>query len=208
MKKPLVYAFALAATAATALTLPAQQGTREVTGKVTIAGSGLPLQDALVGLVGAGVRTNEQGVYRLRIPSTGTHTLQVRAIGYKRQSRVLNPNESTADFAMERDVLQLEALTITGAATAIEKRNAPTATAVVDNTLLTRVPATSVESALQGKVTGAVFSMNNGAPGGGGQVQIRGASSLIGRIDPPSLSTELSSPTPCAPRDRASRPGS
>ena len=183
MRKPLVYAFALVAIAGTALSLPAQ-ATREVTGKVTIAGTSQPLQDALVGLVGAGVRTNEQGVYRLRIPATGTHTLQVRAIGYKRQSRVLPQTESTADFALERDVLQLEALTITGAATAIEKRNAPTATAVVDNTVLARVPAPSIESALQGKVTGAVFSMNNGAPGGGGQIQIRGASSLIGRIDP------------------------
>jgi TonB-linked SusC/RagA family outer membrane protein len=185
VKKPLVYAFALVATAATALALPAQ-ATREVTGKVTIAGSGFPLQDALIGLtgVGVGVRTNEQGVYRLRIPATGSHTLQVRAIGYKRQSKALGPTESTADFALERDVLQLEALTITGAATAIEKRNAPTATAVVDNTVLARVPAPSIESALQGKVTGAVFSMNNGAPGGGGQIQIRGASSLIGRIDP------------------------
>ena len=170
MRKPLVYAFALGAIAATALSLPAQ-ATREVTGKVTIAGIGTPLQDALVGLVGAGVRTNEQGVYRLRIPATGTHTLQVRAIGYKRQSRVLPQTESTADFALERDVLQLEALTITGAATAIEKRNAPTATAVVDNAMLARVPAPSIESALQGKVTGAVFSINNGAPGGGGQIR-------------------------------------
>jgi TonB-linked SusC/RagA family outer membrane protein len=33
-------------------------------------------------------------------------------------------------------------------------------------------------------VVGVQFSMNNGAPGGGAQVQIRGASSLIGRIEP------------------------
>lgn len=184
MKKPLVYAFALVAIAATAFSLPAQ-ATREVTGKVTIAGTGMPVQEAIIGVIGAagGARTNEQGVYRLRVP-TGPANIQVRAIGYKRQTRNLGPNESTADFAMERDVLQLEALTITGAATSIEKKNAPTAVAVVDNSQLARVPAPSIESALQGKVTGAVFSMNNGAPGGGAQVQIRGASSLMGRIDP------------------------
>jgi TonB-linked SusC/RagA family outer membrane protein len=46
------------------------------------------------------------------------------------------------------------------------------------------VPAPALESALQGKVVGAQISMNNGAPGGGGQIQIRNASSLLGRIDP------------------------
>ena len=170
--------------AATTLTLPAQ-ATREVTGKVTIVGIGTPLQDAIVAVVGAtgGARTNEQGVYRLRIPP-GATSITARAIGYKRATKPLGPNETTVDFALERDVLQLEALTITGAATVIEKRNAPTAVSVVDNAQLARVPAPSIESALQGKVTGAVFSMNNGAPGGGGQIQIRGSSSLIGRIDP------------------------
>ncbi len=184
MKKPLVYALALVAVAVTALSLPAQT-TREVTGKVTIAGTGLPVQEALIGVVGAtgGARTNDQGVYRLRVP-IGAANVQVRAIGYRRQTRALGPNVATADFALERDVLQLEALTITGAATSIEKKNAPTAVAVVDNSQLARVPAPSIESALQGKVTGAVFSMNNGAPGGGAQVQIRGSSSLIGRTDP------------------------
>jgi TonB-linked SusC/RagA family outer membrane protein len=54
----------------------------------------------------------------------------------------------------------------------------------VSSEALQRVPAPSLESALQGKVIGASINMNNGAPGGGGQIQIRGASSLIGRIEP------------------------
>ncbi|HJU74219.1 MAG TPA: carboxypeptidase-like regulatory domain-containing protein, partial [Gemmatimonadaceae bacterium] len=126
MRKTVVSALALAALAASALSLPAQ-AVREVTGKVTIAGTNAPLQDALVAIGGApgGVRTNDQGVYRLRVP-TGSATIQVRAIGYKRQSRVIGAGDATADFALERDVLQLEALTITGAATVIEKKNAPT----------------------------------------------------------------------------------
>jgi TonB-linked SusC/RagA family outer membrane protein len=172
--------------AALALASPVlAQATREVTGKVTVAGVGTPLQDATIGVFGQpiGVRTNDKGEFRIRVPA-GDVTLQVRAIGYKRSSARVPFSQASVDFALEKDVLQLEGVTITGAATTIEKKNAATAIAAVQAEELARVPATSLESALQGKVIGAQISMNNGAPGGGGQVQIRGASSLIGNIQP------------------------
>ena len=179
--------FVLAAALLGMLALPAgaRAQTREITGKVTVAGTGTPLQDAIVGTVGAvgGSRTNERGEYRLRVPA-GDVTVQVRAIGYKRQSVRVGASQATADFALEKDVLQIEGVTITGAATTIEKKNAATATATVNSEELARVPAPALESALQGKVVGANINMNNGAPGGGGQVQIRGASSLIGSTNP------------------------
>jgi TonB-dependent SusC/RagA subfamily outer membrane receptor len=141
--------------------------------------------DATVGIIGtpAGVRTNANGEYRINVP-TGEVTLLVRSIGFKRAELKVPASQSTANFTLEKDVLQLEGVTVTGAATTVEKRNAATAVSSVNAEELTRVPAASIESALQGKVVGASINMNNGAPGGGGQVQIRGASSLIGRIDP------------------------
>lgn len=158
---------------------------REITGKVTVAGSSLPLSDAIVGLVGSagGARTNERGEYRLRAPN-GDVTVQVRAIGYKRQTMRLTGGTNSADFSLEKDVLQLEGVTVTGAATTIERKNAATAISAVSAQELARVPAASLENALQGKTVGVQFSMNNGAPGGGAQVQIRGASSLLGSIQP------------------------
>lgn len=160
------------------------QGTREVTGKVTLAG-GTPLQDAAVAVLGQaiGVRTNEQGDFRLRVPA-GDVTVQARAIGYKRVTARVPSGQNRVNFTLEKDVLQLEGVTVTGVASTIEKRSAATAVSSVNAADLTRVPSVSLESSLQGKVVGASISMNNGAPGGGGQVQIRGASSLIGKIDP------------------------
>ncbi|HEX4935859.1 MAG TPA: TonB-dependent receptor plug domain-containing protein, partial [Gemmatimonadaceae bacterium] len=183
MRRFFVLAAALLATFAVPASARAQ--TREVTGKVTVAGSGTPLQDAIIGTVGAagGARSNERGEYRLRVPS-GDVTVQVRAIGYKRQTLRVSASQTTADFALEKDVLQIEGVTITGAATTIERKNAATAVAAVNSEELARVPAPALESALQGKVVGANINMNNGAPGGGGQVQIRGASSLIGNTNP------------------------
>ena len=160
------------------------QGAREITGKVTQAG-GQPLQDASVGVLGQaiGIRTNERGEYRLRVPA-GEVTVQARAIGFKRVTARLTASQATANFTLEKDVLQLEGVTVTGVASSIEKRIAATAVSSVTAQQLTAVPSVSLENSLQGKVVGASISMNNGAPGGGGQVQIRGASSLIGRIDP------------------------
>lgn len=179
--------FVLAAALLATLAVPAsaRAQTRDVTGKVTVAGAGTPLQDAIVGVVGAvgGARTNERGEFRLTVPN-GDVTIQVRAIGYKRQTLRLGASQTTAEFALEKDVLQIEGVTITGAATTVEKKNAAVATSTVNAEELARVPAPALESALQGKVVGASINMNNGAPGGGGQVQIRGASSLIGNSQP------------------------
>lgn len=169
----------------TALPLIAQAQSREVTGRITMAGSGTPLQDATVTVIGqqTGARTNERGEYRVRVTG-GAVTLMARALGYKRQEQRVAASSETANFALERDVLQLEGMTITGAATAVDRRNAGVATVSVSGDEISRVPAPSLESAMQGKVVGAQISMNNGAPGGGGQIQIRNASSLLGRIDP------------------------
>ncbi|HET9010280.1 MAG TPA: SusC/RagA family TonB-linked outer membrane protein [Gemmatimonadaceae bacterium] len=168
-----------------ALPSVAQAQSREVTGRITTMGSGAPLQDATVTVVGqaTGARTNERGEFRVRV-SGGDVTLLARALGYKRRELRVPASSQTANFSLERDALQLEGVTITGTATTVDRRNAGVAVVSVSGEDISRVPAPALESALQGKVVGAQISMNNGAPGGGGQIQIRNASSLLGRIDP------------------------
>ena len=160
------------------------QGTREITGKVTQVG-GSPLADASVTVLGQaiGARSNEAGEYRLRVPQ-GEVTLLVRAIGFKRMTTKVAANASTQDFALEKDVLQLEGVTVTGAATTVDKRNATTAVSSVNTAELNNVPGRSIENQLSGKVLGARIFENNGAPGGGAQIQIRGATSILGQGDP------------------------
>jgi TonB-dependent SusC/RagA subfamily outer membrane receptor len=177
----------LVAVLATAALLPvtASAQTRDVTGKVTMAGAGTPLVDVTVGILGqqVGVRTNERGEYRIRVPQ-GEVSLLARGLGYKRQTIRVAANENTANFSLEKDVLQLEGVTVTGAATTTDRRVAATAVASVNTAELNRVPARSLEGNLAGKVAGARMFENSGAPGGGAQIQIRGATSVLGSGDP------------------------
>lgn len=167
------------------LPLRADAQTRDVTGKVTVAGTGQPLAEVTVSVVGQqlGVRTNERGEYRLRVPA-GEVSVLARLLGYKRQTIRLGPNESTANFVLEKDVLQLQAQVVTAQSGSIERRSAATTVSAVSAEDLNRVPAMTVDQALQGKVTGARINMNTGAPGGGGQIQIRGTTSILGNGEP------------------------
>ncbi len=158
---------------------------REITGKVTDAGTGTPLTEATIGVAGSqvGVRTNERGEYRIRVPA-GDITLMARAIGFKRTELKVQSAQSTADFKLDKDVLELEGVTVTGQATTVDRRNATTAVATVSADELMTAPAKSLEGNLAGKVVGASIMENSGVPGGGMQIQIRGATSILASGDP------------------------
>jgi TonB-linked SusC/RagA family outer membrane protein len=158
---------------------------REITGKVTQIGTGTPVTEATISIVGAqqGVRTNERGEYRLPAPAGEVQVL-ARAIGFKRQTVKVAAGSNTADFTLDKDVLQLEGVTVTGQATTVDRRNASTAIAAVSAEELMVAPAKSLEGNLAGKVVGATIYENSGVPGGGMQIQIRGATSILGQGDP------------------------
>ena len=174
-------------TLAVMLVLPqaAWAQTREITGTVTIAGTTSPLPDATVSVVGstAVTRSGPNGTFRLAAPA-GAVTVAARAIGYKRMNMPVAANQATVNFALERDVLQLEGVVVTGQATTVERANAAVAVSTVNAEQLNRVPSPALENALQGKVVGARINMNSGAPGGGGQVQIRGVTTILGNGEP------------------------
>ena len=177
-----IFLFAAAFFVAAIPSVSSAQG-REITGKVTQKETGAPVNEATVSLVGQplGVRTNAAGEYRLRVLA-GEATVLIRAIGYKRQS--VKVTGATQDFVLEKDVLQLEGVTVTGQATTIDRRNSATAIASVSAEELMKAPAKSIEGNLAGKVAGAQIFENSGTPGGGMQIQIRGATSIIGQGDP------------------------
>ncbi len=164
-------------------TASAQQ--RQISGQVTATGTGEPLVEAIVNVAGTAIvaRTGAEGRYALFAPD-GEVTLLARAIGYKRQQVVVPADQTAADIALEVDVFRLEEIVITGQSTGIERQNLPNAVATVDAADLTRAPTGTLESALQGKIPGALIQANSGAPGGGIQINLRGVSTILAPVDP------------------------
>ena len=159
--------------------------TREITGTVRVAGSDVPLIGATVSVEGGAQATQagEDGRFRLMAPA-GPVNISARYIGYKRATRQVPADQSTVDFALEKDVLMLETVVTTGQATTLERRSATTAIAHVSGEELNIVAAPTIENALAGKITGVNLQSNSGAPGGGIQMQIRGNNTILGSFDP------------------------
>ena len=164
--------------------LAAAQG-REVTGRVLRSANQAPLADATITEVGGrGVaRTGPDGTFRITVVA-GEVRLAVRAIGYQRKEVVVNAGESAVTVQIDEDPFRLEEVVVTGQTTTLERRNATTSTVKITADEVTNAPAQALEQALQGKVLGAQISMNSGAPGGGGQIQIRGVTSILGQGQP------------------------
>jgi TonB-linked SusC/RagA family outer membrane protein len=158
---------------------------RVITGRVTSAQTGQPVASASVSVLGSIIVavTNERGEYSLAAPE-GVVNLLVRAVGYKRKQVSVAADQSTADITLEQDVFNLEAVVVTGQATSIAQKNVANAVTTITGSALNGAPTGTLESALQGKIPGALIQENSGAPGGGAQISLRGVSTINGNPDP------------------------
>jgi len=159
--------------------------TRVVTGRVTSAQTGQGIARANVSVVGTVIVavTNDRGEYSLAAPE-GPVRLLARAVGFKRRQVAITADQDRADVALDQDVFNLEAVVVTGQATAVAQQNLANAVATIAPEVLTRAPTATVENSLQGKVPGALVQTNSGAPGGGAQITLRGVSTINGSVNP------------------------
>ena len=158
---------------------------RQVAGTVTNAQTGQGVAEATISVQGTRIvaQTGADGRYSLNAPD-GPVTLVTRAIGFRSHTDTLPPEVATANISLEPDAFKLEEVVVTGQSTGIEKQNLPNAVATVSGSELTRAPTGTLESALQGKIPGALIQSNSGAPGGGIQVNLRGVSTINAGTDP------------------------
>ena len=182
MAKLRIVAGAAALLLTAAVAAHAQQ---RLTGRVTAAGTGEPLANTSISVPGTqlGTYTGDDGRYTLTLPE-GSTQLVARRIGYKRALLRLTTGQTTVDFTLEKDVLQLDRQVITGVATSVASQNAANDIASVTADEITRVPTASIENTLAGRAAGVQVVSNSGAPGGGNQIRIRGVSSVFGSATP------------------------
>jgi len=183
MGKRMLFGIVLVLTALGARDAHAQA--RVITGKVTSAQSGQPVGGATVSVLGTVIVavSNAQGEYSLAAPE-GVVNILSRSIGYKRKQVTVAADQSTADITLDQDIFNLEAVVVTGQATAVEQKNLANAVTSVSGAALNGAPVQTIEGALQGKIPGALIQENSGAPGGGMQINLRGVSTINGTADP------------------------
>src|SRR5687768_15046675 len=159
--------------------------TRTVAGRVVEAGTNAPIGSAQVQVKGTttGTLARDDGTFTVLAPAQAI-TLTVRRIGFPPQDVPVAANQDSVTITMARDPLKLEEVVVTGLATGISRRNLANSVASVGADEVAKVPATSIENALQGKIAGAQIQMNTGAPGGGNRIRLRGITSLTSTANP------------------------
>jgi len=179
---------ALAGLALTASVVAAQSAV--FTGKVT--SSGQPLGGASVGIaeLGVGATTAVDGTYSFTV-ALGANagrslTLRARAIGYtpKAQTVTLSAGRFTNDFALAKDVLNLEQIVVTGVGDATSQKKTAFSVGVVDASQIKEAPSSSPVGVLAGRVAGASVVTVTGQPGAAPAIRLRSSTSLTGSADP------------------------
>ncbi|MBI4420186.1 MAG: TonB-dependent receptor plug domain-containing protein, partial [Gemmatimonadetes bacterium] len=164
---------------------PAGAQTRIVTGRVADSLTSDAVTSGQIQVQGTTITTTikDDGTFTLGLPARDV-VLSVRSIGFKRRDVPVSAAQGSVQIGLERDYFQLEAIVVTGQATGVEKRNLANAVATVSAAEVSKVPASTIEQALSGKLAGVQLQENSGAPGGGMRVRLRGTTSIIGGGEP------------------------
>ncbi len=161
---------------------------KTISGKVTTTNDA-PVPFASVSFDNrTGGTTTAEGTYSFTISATsGKHSLVISAVGFKSYSRTITITGDanyTADAVLGQDALNLDEVVVTGTSAGTTRRQLGSYISTVKADELNRAGAGNVLQALQGKTAGAQIIQNNGDPGGGLSVRLRGVSSVNSSSDP------------------------
>jgi TonB-dependent starch-binding outer membrane protein SusC len=158
-----------------AVTAHAQTGT--ISGRV-IGESEQPIVGAQVRLVGTGLGTltGEGGRYSIVNVPAAEYRIRVQMIGHRPVEvpvRVAAGQTLTQDFTMRRQVLELDALVVTGTAGAARQREVGNSISQIDMAKVAEPPV-NVGQLLQGRTTGMTVMTSSAMAGSGSMIRLRG----------------------------------
>ena len=170
---------AVTMTAAAVGMLEAQ--TRTIIGRVTDHMTAIPISYGRVTVEGSGISDNVRpdGVFVVRVPLEEV-TLVIEIDGYRTRSVTLPVDQQAVIVALTPMGYELDQVTVS----AVGRQPITASATTVSGEDLSRVPAQSVEQALQGKVPGADVQQNSGAPGADLQLRLRGVTTILGSAAP------------------------
>ena len=168
--------------------LAAQSGTGIISGHVVDSASRQPLASVSIRIAGTpnGVLSQNDGSFVLRGIQPGTIQLRATRIGFAAASSpvtVVAGATATVDFALSARAAVLTDVVVTGYGS--QRREAITGSvATVDADQANVGVVANATQLLQGRVAGVQITSNNGEPGGGIQMRVRGGTSIQASNDP------------------------
>lgn len=157
------------------------QAQKQVSGTVTSGGFPLPGANVVAKGTNAGVSTDIDGKFSLKVPNSAT-TLVVSFLGYTTKEVQITGDVINVTLEEQKNTIE-EVVINVGYGT--QKKSVTTgAISKVSAKDLEKVPNGRIEQALQGRTAGVTIAMNAGQPGAGSTVRIRGLTTLNGGNDP------------------------
>jgi TonB-dependent SusC/RagA subfamily outer membrane receptor len=146
---------------------------RQITGKVTesqgasvVPGTNITIKGTTTGTV-----SNADGTYTITVRDN-TATLVFSSVGYTSQDIAVGA-KSVIDVDLVPDIKALNEVVVVGYGTQ-QRKDITGAISSVSAAQIEKVPVTTLDQALQGRSPGVQVTNNDGSPGGGVSVQIRG----------------------------------
>jgi len=158
----------------------------QISGKVTNAETGEPIPGASVVVKSQttiGTTTNMDGNYTLKGVPSDAETLVFSFVGMQEKEVAIN-GRSTIDVKLKPSVTEMEEVIVSGVAAGTKKKNLTVSVDKVSADDLQKAPASNAVSSLQGKMAGVTVTQASGQPGSGANIQLRGATNLIGSQEP------------------------
>ncbi|HEY2855124.1 MAG TPA: SusC/RagA family TonB-linked outer membrane protein [Gemmatimonadaceae bacterium] len=168
--------------------LRAQGTTGTITGRVVDSASQQGIGNVNVVIMGGqrGTLSRDDGGFTLANVPAGSYTVRASRIGFRPQTQpavVTGGSATTVTFSMSRQAAVLSEIVVTGYGT--QRREAISGSvATVDATQANVGVVTNANQMLEARVAGVQLTTNNGDPGSGQQVVVRGGTSISASNDP------------------------
>ena len=155
---------------------------KKITGKVTDSNTGQELAGATVAVEGSAVATttDNSGYFTIEVPSSNA-VLVFSYVGSVVQ-KIRVGNRPVIDVSLTSDTRQLSQVVVVGYGSQ-KRKDLTGSVSSIGDAQIEKVPVTTLDQAIQGRAAGVNVINNDGAPGAGVNIQIRGVGSL-GNNDP------------------------
>jgi TonB-linked SusC/RagA family outer membrane protein len=165
------------------------QGTGNIRGRATDAGTGGPVPAVQISVEGTsfGAQTTDDGSYSIQNVPAGAHVLVTRRVGYEPTRDTVNVQAgatATHDFSLRSVATSLNEVVVTALGQTAVARSLGVAQQTVSGTDIAAAQQPNFVNAIQGRVAGVQVTSTSGVPGASSSIIIRGVSSISGSNQP------------------------